>query len=365
MKEELKHHPRGMSKWPAMLACGCFEGAEGGKDAEFGTEKHAQLAQILGHLKEHGILPSKQTDTGFFEAGVYRAAEMIRDSLIANNVDLERLHIEERVTLECGTFGTADVWFDDGHGRLFVWDFKTFRNPGRDYTAQLAGYALAICQEREERIVKRELRERPIYEAHLRTIYGDSSIIDSTMMDLFELQSFRDDAMRAFDNAANAQPTQCNWCEICSKFATCPACTAVANKVQETLADAPMKWETYTPAKKAQVMLLAEFLGKWSEDVKKAAKQTLLDGGVVADEAIGAAWTIVSKRGALEVNTAAACKALVDKGVDVNEIRKELKLSATGVKSLLKLVGIKGKAADAIVEACGTRGADSAQIKRV
>jgi CO dehydrogenase/acetyl-CoA synthase epsilon subunit len=125
-----------------------------------------------------------------------------------------------------------------------------------------------------------------------------------------------------------------------------------------------MMWETYTPAKKAQVMLLAEFLGKWAKEVTKAAKQTLLNGGAVADEAIGAAWKVKYDRAKIKINTAVACKALIDKGVDVNEIRARLTLSKDDVEELAKTVGLKGKKRTEFIETLGTRGCDVAKIER-
>ena len=338
------HHERGMSRWPAILACGCFEGAAGGADADFGTEKHAQLAQLLEHLKANGRLPSKSDDAGYFEAGVYRAAEMIRDSLIANNVEPEALHIEERVTLEDGTFGTADIWFADDHGRLFVWDFKTFRNPGRDYEPQLAGYALAICQ-------TMEAQGKSAHEIHLRTIYGDSQIIDRSMLDLYELQQIRDEVMAAFDNRATAQPTQCNWCELCAHKASCGAFKAIATAVttQPDLANAVQRWETMTSAEKADTVYLAEVVTKWAEGVRDAAKADLVMGKQIADEEKGVLYKLRQMSGRKTPRTADACKMLTIRGVTADAIRGKLAISTSAIKDLLKTVDIKGKAADALI----------------
>ncbi len=355
------HHERGMSRWPAILACGCFEGGQGGADADFGTEKHAQLAQLLLHLRNNGHLPPRESD-GFFDAGVYRAAETIRDSLIANNVTADALHIEDRVTLEDGVFGTADIWFEDENDRLFVWDFKTFRNPGRDYTAQLAGYALAICQTEEAN------GRTPRHEIHLRTLYGDSAMIDSTMLDLYELQQIRDEVMTAFDKAAQgtAQPTQCNWCELCAHKAGCQAYAAIAEAVTSTpaLADSVQHWDVLTSQEKAQRLLLAEAVTKWAEGVRAAGKADLASGKTICDEANGILFKLRAVAGRKTPRMAEACRRLIGLGVQPDAIRERLKFGATDIKDLLKTVGLKGKAAEAILEEVCDLGAGSTQLVR-
>lgn len=352
-----EHHPRGMSRWPAVLECACYKGVGETKDTQVGTEKHAALAQLLEHLRDNGHLP-EQTSDDYLDKGVYRAAEMIRDCMIATDVPFGELHIEERVTLEDGTFGTADVWYANPERRsLVVWDFKTFRNLGRDYTAQLAGYALAICCALPFKVDG----------VSLRTLYGDSNEIDSVSLQREELEAFYLDAMAAFDKGEDgtAQPTQCNWCELCANLATCPACLAVAEKVRDTLADAPANIATYTPEKRAQVMLLAEFFVKWSKAVIDANKAVMMDGGSVRNDALGAAWGLKTKRGALKLDTPKACRELVARGVDVDIVRGELELPTAGFERAAKTVGIKGKALNELKERCGTRGEDTVQVVRI
>jgi hypothetical protein len=315
------------------------------------------LAELLEHLRDNGYLP-EQTSDDYLDKGVYRAAAMIRDCMIATDVPFGELHIEERVTLEDGTFGTADVWYANPERHsLVVWDFKTFRNLSRDYTAQLAGYALAICCAVSFKVD----------DVSLRTLYGDSNVIDSVSLQREELESFYFDAMKAFDAGENgtAQPTQCNWCELCANFASCPACLAVAETVKETLADAPANIATYTPDKRARVMLLAEFFVKWAKAVIDANKAVMIDGGEVRSDALGAAWGLRTKRGALKLDTPKACRELMARGVAADIVRGELELPTAGFERAAKTVGIKGKALDEFKERCGTRGADTVQVVRI
>ena len=352
-----EHHPRGMSRWPAVLECACYKGMGETKDTKVGTEKHTALAELLKHLRDNGYLPERTSDD-YLDKGVYRAAAMIRDCMIATDVPFGELHIEERVTLEDGTFGTADVWYANPERRtVVVWDFKTFRNVGRDYTSQLAGYALGICYALPFKAD----------DVSLRTLYGDSNVIDSTMLDLYELQQIRDEVMAAFDAGENgtAQPTQCNWCELCANLATCPACLAVAETVKETLADAPVNFATYTPEKRAQVMILAAFFEKWSKAAYKACKVVLRDGGEVRSDALGAAWGLKIERGRLTLDTPKACRELRGIGVSDNDIKSKLEMSNDSFDDLAGLAGVKGKALKAMKERCGTRGADVVKLVRI
>jgi hypothetical protein len=362
MEEELKHHTRGMSKWPAILACACYEGTEGGKNAEFGTEKHAYLAAQLAYLRDNGALPPRDEAADFFDAGCRRVAERIRDSLIANNVQPSAMHIEERCTMEDGTYGTADLWFcNEETSRLFVWDFKTFRNPGRDYTAQLAGYALAINQTRE---LEGKL---PLHETNLRVAYGDSAEVDCVMLSLAELQDITAEAMAAFDAAdkGEAQPTQCNWCELCANASTCPAFKAVAETVTKPIyASIPAQWETLPMERKAQMLVLAETVVKWADAVREKAKADLMGGATIEDEENGIKYCLRSVSGRKTPRTADACKMLMGKGVSADEIRGELTMSAASVKKLLKAAGLKGKAIDEALSAVCDVTAGSVQMVR-
>ncbi len=362
MEEELKHHPRGMSQWPAKIACACFTGKGDSKDASIGTEMHARLAELLTELKETGALPPCDPGESYHGAGVYRAAAIIRDSMIANNVRQEELHIEERVTTEDGIFGTADAWvWGRSTNTLIVWDFKTFRNPGRDYTAQLAGYALAICQQRELN------GGVPPAEVSLRVLYGDSKDVDMQTLSLYEMQSLCESAMAAFDAAdkGEAMPTQCNWCELCAHAATCPAFRAVAETVTKPIyASIPEQWATLPAESKAQMLVLAETVCKWADAVREKAKADLMGGATIEDDENGIRYCLRSVSSSKTPRTADACKMLMGKGVSADEIRAELTMSATSVKKLLKGAGLKGKAIEEALTSVCDASAGSVQMVR-
>jgi hypothetical protein len=358
-----KHHPKGMSKWPAVIDCACFVGKGESQDADYGTEMHRALANLLTTLKETGALPPADPDASFHLAGVYRVAAMIRDCLIANNLQPSVMHIEERCTMEDGTYGTADLWYcNEETSRLFVWDFKTFRNPGRDYTAQLAGYALAINQTRELE------GKQPLHETNLRVAYGDSAEVDCVMMSLAELQDITAEVMAAFDKGdkGEAQPTQCNWCELCANASTCPAFKAVAETVTKPIyASIPAQWDTLPMESKAQMLVLAETVVKWADAVREKAKADLMGGASIADEAHGIRYCLRNVSGRKTPRTADACKLLMGLGVSADEIRGELSMSAASLKKLLKGAGLKGKAIDEALSTVCDVGAGTMQMVRM
>lgn len=366
-QQELHHHPRGMSRWPAVLTCPTFEGKGGNANAELGTEKHRALAAMLEHLKKEGELLLRDDSADFFDAGVRRVAETIRDCLIINHLPPLALHIEERVQLDDGVFGTADVWYESGASKiLWVWDFKTFRNPGRDYTAQLAGYALAIYQMRKRQLEVFTHGEQFLPEQFvLRTAYGDSRGVDTVSLSLEELQRIHADAMTAF--STGGAPRQCNWCELCAKAPTCPAFRAIAEAVTEensAPAQAIAQWTSLPQEYKAQLLVLAETVVKWADAVREKAKADLLGGGTIEDAANGISYKLQQRAGRKVPRTADACRMLTAQGVSTDAIRKELSLAASSVKALLKGVGIRGKAAESLLESVCDASAGSATMVR-
>jgi hypothetical protein len=326
-----------------------------------GTEKHAYLAAQLAYLRDNGALPPRDEAADFFDAGCRRVAERVRDSLIANNVQPSAMHIEERCTMEDGTYGTADLWYcNEETGRLFVWDFKTFRNPGRDYTAQLAGYALAINQTREL------AGKQPLHETNLRVAYGDSAEVDCVMLSLAELQDITAEVIAAFDKGerGEAQACQCNWCELCANFTSCQACISVIEQARDTLADAPTNFAAYTPEKRARVLVVAKFAEKWATATIKAAKAVANARGEICDESIGERWGLKHERGKLVIDPKIACRELRARGVKDEAISCEFELSVDGFKRAAKSVGLNGKACDALMEKCGTRSEDVVKLVR-
>jgi hypothetical protein len=173
--------------------------------------------------------------------------------------------------------------------------------------------------------------------------------------------------MEAFDMAdrGEAQPTQCNWCELCANAATCPAFKAVAEAVAKpALANVTEQWETLPTERKAQMLVLAETVCKWAEAVREKAKADLMSGTFIADLVNGIEYSLRNVSGCKTPRTADACKLLMGLGVSADEIRGELSMSAASLKKLLKGAGLKGKAIDEALEAVCDVGAGFVQMVR-
>lgn len=369
------HHPRGMSRWPAVLACPAYEGSEGGADAAEGTRLHALLAGWLAAMRDGDLSPEVEVGAlSFHEAGAWRAATTIRRAVLDLGLPFGGLRVEERVTLFDAAnrdvvFGTADCLLVNAErGVVHVWDFKGFYNPGRDYSAQLLGYGLAAAL----------ASKTPIERIQWTVLYGDHEEAESGEATKAEAMEVFHRAMAAFDNRAAhvpAAPKQCAWCELCARFPTCRACAAVAEGVRKEFQAAPGSevlsgaltadgWGRLQPTRKAQLLVLAEFCAKFSDAVRAKAKADMLAGETIADPVNGIAYTLRETRGRLRLDCDALWAAAKGRGVSAADFRACLKPDATEAKKVLRAAGLTAKAADELLESCGTRGAPSQTLAR-
>ena len=361
------HHEKGMSRWPALMDCKSFEGradAEGAKNTEEGTRIHALLAGWLEAWKRGEALPDGH-DLPLHEAGALRAAKRIADTFEATAESPENranLLVEQRVEIPVdaprmgGVFGTADALWR-GHNRVFVADFKTFYNPGRDYAAQLAGYAYAYALSNGLPIGFRGL-----------VLYGDASEVATVEADAQEHAALLDAAEAAFceREAGTAQPVQCNWCDICEHFATCPAMLKVAQAARDNhaLADAPKNWAALSVPRKCQMLVLAECLTKWADEVRGKAKDDAKAGVVLVDESNGIRFALRESKGRLSPRVDSAWEAAKSHGISAAEFRAALTLSGSAAEKLFRGAGLSAKDAKALVEAVSDRGAGSVSLVR-
>ena len=363
------HHVRGMSRWPAVLACPAFEGREASADAEEGTRLHALLAGWLTALRDVDAEPEVEVGAlSFHEAGAWRAFKAIRRTVLDLGLPFSDLRVETRVTLfdaanKDTVFGTADCLLVDGErGVVHVWDFKSFYNPGRDYSAQLLGYGLGAAL----------ASKTPIERIRWTVLYGDHEETESGEASKAEAMAVFQRAMSIFDNRVAhvpAKPCQCNWCELCQRFTTCPACAAVVKAVaggeQAPVAgDGRKPWDKLTTTRKAQLLVLAEFCSKWADAVRSAAKADLLAGVSISDPENGIAYALRETRGRLKLDVDALWAAAKAKGVPAAAFRACLKPDATEAKKVLRAAGLTAMAADDVLESCGSRGSGSQTLVR-
>ena len=363
-----------MSRWPAVLACPCFEGREASADAAEGTRLHALLAGWLTALRDGDAEPEVEVGAlSFHEAGAWRAFKAIRRAVLDLGLPFGDLRVETRVTLfdaanKDTVFGTADCLLaDPERGVVHVWDFKSFYNPGRDYSAQLLGYGLGAAL----------ASKTPIERIRWTVLYGDHEESESGEATKAEAMSVFQRAMAVFDNRVAhvpAKPCQCNWCELCQRFPACRACAAVAEDVRkefqaegsEVLACTLTAdgWGRLTSTRKAQMLVLAEFCGKFADAVRAKAKEDLLAGVSITDPENGIAFALRETRGRLKLDVDALWAAAKAKGVQAAAFRACLKPDGVEAKKVLRAAGLTAKAADEVLESCGVRGAGSQTLVR-
>lgn len=367
------HHPRGMSRWPAVLACPAFEGREASADAAEGTRLHALLAGWLEAMRAGDLEPEVEVGAlSFHEAGAWRAAKVIRRAVLDLGLPFGDLRVETRVTLfdaanRDTVFGTADCLLaDPERGVVHVWDFKSFYNPGRDYSAQLLGYGLGAAL----------ASKTPIERIRWTVLYGDHEESESGEASKAEAMEVFQRAMAIFDNRVAhvpAKPAQCAWCELCKHFAGCQACAAVVKAVATTeggeqqspvAGDGRKPWDKLATTRKAQLLVLAEFVSKWADAVRSAAKADLLAGVSISDPENGIAYALRETRGRLKLDVDALWAAAKAKGVQAADFRGCLKPDAVEAKKVLRAAGLTAKAADEVLESCGVRGAGSQTLVR-
>lgn len=379
------HHPRGMSGWPAILACPCYEGKGDSKDAAAGTAIHAKLAWWLEAYKRDGALPEVDwADLSLHETGAYLAAQWIVSAFALSRIPRDRLHVEHRCTLPNGVFGTADaMWVDETH-TVHVVDFKAFYNPGRDYFPQLGGYGLAVA----ESLLKSAWSGTPEGDIVIcmDVLYGDKANApgDGCECSLHEARATCSKAMDAYNerDAGTAKPAQCNWCDLCAHHATCPAVTATIEALPEVndkdnddgapdgahdktpSAQRIAPWASLAPERKAQLLVVAEFAAKWADTVKTKAKEDALAGVALEDAEHGIRYTLRESKGRSKPRVADLWPLLAQRGVTPQDYKSRLTISAADAEALLKGVGLTAKAAKELIATVSDVGKGSVSLVR-
>ena len=138
------HHPRGMSRLPALAQCPFYEGDDRqSPDATEGQKAHALLALAMAGEPCPVESPHYQAVTW--------AAEFAQELEARHG---KKFDVERRVTIESdvqevdGVFGTADLCMFTGE-RIIVIDFKTFGTGEKCHVEQLMGYAHALASEHD------------------------------------------------------------------------------------------------------------------------------------------------------------------------------------------------------------------------
>ncbi len=342
---ELLHHPEySPSRFPAWAACPHFEGIGDNANTRLGTELHKALSLHLCGNKDETM------DGGLEGFVVSRAARTIQNELEAYFGDEEytaeseqKLELSQEMTdaiagkhVDIPMFGTADVAaFANEGGKIFIADFKSFFTY-RDYTAQLAFYALALAE---------ELHQPDDTHVRMVVVYGDReavTVIDTTVANCYD---YVKDAVDKHEWRSTIPAQSCAWCSLCAK---CGSCTYA----QDALAVEPFSREEVTvPMERLPFLLqlateVEKRISALREYAKKVAKE---NGGYLTDKDGNACYTIRSV-----VKSTIDCWKLYEltrDKVSEEDFMLALSISKAKAEAMLKATGMKAKEAKGLIEA--------------
>lgn len=387
----LTHHPYGPSRWPALAACPRFACKAASADAEYGTRIHGFLAGLLSGWKDGLHLETAEpTLQNAHERGAYRSAQAIVKHLNAAGLTRADLLIEHCCAFPCkpsqmpaglhslaGIFGTADAAaYDEVTHILYIFDFKTFYDPDRDYTIQLLGYAAALGLTIAER------RGLPPEAVQLAILYGEGDICKyqeplirwkDAISALAPIASTIAQLEARHPQPIPEKPTA--WCSLCEHHANCRAPLSEALTLAPgaaehaplkclTLADSPAALCTLTPPQIANLLALAERVAKWADAVKAAAKQAALDGMTIEDEANGLHYALKTRAGRKVIRILDLWAAASAHGVTKDEYLSALTLSSTAATELLRAHGLTAKEAKELIAANADTTAGTLTLER-
>jgi hypothetical protein len=244
-----------------MLAqCPCFE-SSGSEFAELGTDRHDALkAHYAG---DDSLLDLLDDDS---HEGIRWAADYIR----AHSTDGYPLEWEVKRAWCRPDFSDATGTPDVVNG-LTIFDFK-WRY--RDYSAQMADYALSLIGNSSDKVT-----------VHL--LFGANRRAEKLQFDYEACERILLPILKGLENPT---PKACDYCGWCSKQFTCPAKTGPARTVAEGYAEPDMlqlikDWHPSEMMNDAQQIAFAltiwrKLLKKWGESVEFHAMEAVTKLGL-------------------------------------------------------------------------------------
>ncbi len=329
-----EHHPFGMSKWPAWLACPKYESGPESDASRGGTEAH----RLMGKALAGEILPA---DADSYLAGV---AEWAATQLLFYGdgwMSEHRVQIGGSGPL-AGIFGTADavLVLED---RIIVADLKAYSRGESDYFAQLMGYALAVLQ------------VRGMLNAELLVLHGGSRKVESRQVTVGECL---DVAEGVIEHRLDpfAEPLVCRHCAHCASLSTCPAVHGTADNAlaanHATLSyDDVCLWLERLPA-----------LSAFCDAVKlRGIALAEANGGEIVSE-FGVRWKVAEKAGARKIGDALAAFRAVSDVMDASQFLAVCTVPVAAFERAVKSCGVPKDRASEIVDSVSERGAPSRSL---
>jgi hypothetical protein len=266
------------SSLPMLAQCPCFEAGDTSVYAEDGQKRHEALAEIFrneGTVLDGADAEPVQTLLDSLDdesrEGIEWAADYIRVKAPMSDYPLR---IEEHVNPLGPDFAPL---FENGGTRDYacgphVFDFK-WRE--RDYTAQLAAYALASFEE-----------GHPVVWLH--SLFGATRRARVAKLDEQSARALVDGIIASARNP-DAQPTPCDYCGWCAKRLTCKPYTRTAKRVAEGYADESLlaqvqSWHPSDAKSADEIALMLtiarRLLAPWCKSVEFHAREAALKDGL-------------------------------------------------------------------------------------
>jgi hypothetical protein len=351
---EPAHHKYGPSSFSYREACAGFKNTGGSSSAaERGTICHAACELACADFKEFPQtfeLDGKEVELDKFEAWNVRDALVGVNKILAYLSDLagwemREIYRERKLSIcEDLTFGTADLLVDAGEVAAVI-DYKFGIHevaPASDNPQGIA-YGIGACGLLPE--------AQKIAVAFIQPKLGT---VDLHVFDRAELLG--DGATRikaivaranAFDNGELREVKPTSNCQYCARIGTCEAVAQhalVTGNEFATVLEKPQMHDPSTfsePEHFTAALELASILEKWVPEVRKKAKEAVLEAGM---EIPG--YEIVDRKVPRKLqNLSAIWLYLETLGVDQQEFLDTLTMSLTQMQKLVKGVAPKGEKA--------------------
>ena len=198
----MRHRP---SSLPMLAQCAQFE-SSGSDFAELGTDRHAALrAHYVGDDSLLELLDDED------QAGVRWAADYIR----CNTTEAYPTEWETKRSWTRPNFEQAEGTPDVTNGPT-MFDFKWRR---RDYTAQMADYALWLIEQGFERVI-------------VQVLFGAEKRAEKLIFDAQACEAILTPILESLTQ--DTPPSPCEYCSWCSKRAVCKAYVASVSQIKRT-----------------------------------------------------------------------------------------------------------------------------------
>lgn len=338
----MAHHELAPSSYPAWTICPHWTSKQSDDDgsAAEGTKAH----ELLHNAFEDKINLNDAEETADIDKNLLFVVKRAYDGLNAILDGIfewsgywskhSEVFLETDGLLPAATFGTADL-VARSEDAIVVADYK-HRYSDRDYTAQLAAYAVMWANHFHH------FRDD---EVHLIVWYGDTGTHTMVKKTIAECEHIASYAQLSRLNAATRPRKASPWCSLCEH---CGACPAAQGLVSKGVAIIPETENAVVPPEKiAPMMTICAEIEKRIKAFKSWAKEYALENGGIYDEDGNLAY---------QVKTTNQREIILDslfentKGiVTAKDIVKACTINQTAIKKLLQPKGLKLKEIDEII----------------